>query len=156
MFRNILVALALTLASPAIAHDHHGVITATDAFSRATLPGAPVGGAYLTLTNTGEVDDRLLSASSEAAGRITLHKMAMDGDRMVMSALPDGLPLPAGESVTLSPSGMHLMLEDLTGPLKEGETITVTLAFEQADAMMVEVPVMALNADSAGHHHHHH
>lgn len=154
---------ALCTLSPALAQHSHGNaqaapgIAVTDGFARATLPGAPVGGAYLTLHNGGTEDDRLVSVSSPAAGRMAIHDMVMEGDTMKMTPLPDGLPLPAGETVTLEPSGKHLMLMDLTGPLTEGETLDVTLTFERADPVTVQLPIAAVNAggDAGGHGHHH-
>jgi len=118
-----------------------GDLAITGAFSRATLPNAPVGGAYLNITNNGAADDRLVSVSSPAAGVSQIHEMKMDGDVMKMNALPDGLVIPAGQTVKLEPGGYHLMLMELTGPLVEGQSITVTLTFEKAGAVDVQVPV---------------
>lgn len=153
MFRTLILALSLMIAGPVLAQDA-GAIAVSDAFARATLPGAPVGGVYMTLTNTGDDDDRLVKVTTGAAQEVTIHEMVMQGDTMRMAPLSDGLALPAGQSVTLAPSGMHLMLEDLAAPLKEGATIDVTLTFEQAAPLTVAVPVMALNAGQTHHHHH--
>ncbi|WP_435168839.1 copper chaperone PCu(A)C [Falsirhodobacter sp. 1013] len=153
MFRTLILALSLLIAGPVLAQGT-GAISVSDAFARATLPGAPVGGVYMTLTNTGDDDDRLLKATTDAAQEVTLHQMVMQGDTMRMAPLSDGLDLQAGQSVTLAPSGMHLMLEDLAAPLKEGAPIDVTLTFEQGPPLTVAVPVMALNAGQAHHHHH--
>ena len=46
-----------------------GALELSGPFSRATLPNAPVGAAYLSITNTGDSDDRLISAASPVAGR---------------------------------------------------------------------------------------
>lgn len=153
MFRTLILALSLTLAGPVLAQDA-GAITVSDPFARATLPGAPVGGVYMTLTNMAGSDDRLVKVTTDAAQEVTLHEMVMQGDTMRMAPLPDGLALPAGRSVTLAPSGRHLMLEGLAAPLKEGDMIDVTLTFEQAPPLTVTVPVMALNAGRRHHAHH--
>jgi uncharacterized protein YcnI/copper(I)-binding protein len=118
-----------------------GDLEITGAFTRATLPNAPVAGGYLTITNKGAADDRLVSVSTPAAGTSQIHEMKMDGDVMKMNELPDGLVIPAGESVALAPGGFHLMFMDLTGPLVEGESVTVTLTFEKAGAVEVQLPV---------------
>ncbi|WP_128255352.1 copper chaperone PCu(A)C [Falsirhodobacter deserti] len=149
MFRTLIAVAAFALASPALAAEAQ--VAVTDAFARATLPGAPVGGAYMTLT--ADADDRLVSASTDAAGTVSIHEMTMKGGRMQMRAA-NGLPLPADTAVTLAPSGTHLMLEDLAAPLIEGQTITLKLTFENAAPVEVEVPVRAINAQQ-GHHHHH-
>jgi len=121
-------------------------------FARATLPNQPVGGGYVTITNKGSTADRLVSATSPAAGMVQIHEMAMEGDVMKMRELPDGLEIPAGQSVTLSPGGLHLMFMKLNGPFKQGSTIPVTLNFEKAGSVEVELPVMPANAEApAGH-----
>jgi len=118
-----------------------GDLAISGAFTRATLPNAPVGGAYLNITNNGAADDRLVSVSTPAAGMSQIHEMKMDGDVMKMNELPDGLVVPAGQTVKLEPGGYHLMLMKLTGPLVEGQTITVTLTFEKAGKVDVELPI---------------
>ncbi|MDB6452910.1 copper chaperone PCu(A)C [Falsirhodobacter sp. 20TX0035] len=153
MLRPLTLVLSLALAGPALAQDANP-IAVRDAFARATLPGAPVGGVYMTLTNTGAADDRLVSATTDAAQAVSLHEMVMKDDTMRMAPLPDGLPLPAGEAVALAPSGKHLMLENLAKPLVQGATIDVTLTFEQAAPLTIAVPVMAVNAGKMQHHHH--
>lgn len=118
-----------------------GDLEITGAFTRATLPNAPVGGGYLTITNRGGADDRLVSVSTPAAGMSQIHEMKMEGDVMKMNELPDGLVIPAGGSVALAPGGYHLMFMDLTGPFVEGQSITVTLTFEKAGAVDVQLPI---------------
>jgi len=169
LIRSALVALSLLVGSalPGLAADTTiGDLTITGAFTRATLPNAPVGGAYLTITNSGTADDRLVSASTPAAGMTQIHEMKMDGDVMKMNELPDGLVIPAGQSVALEPGGYHLMLMQLTGPLVEGTKVPVTLTFEKAGTVEVEVdvggiaakePAMdhAMHGDNGGGHHDH-
>lgn len=128
-----------------------GALEISGGFSRATMPNAPVGGGFMTITNTGAEADRLVSVTSAAAGRVEVHQMEMQGDVMRMRALPDGLPIPAGETVELKPGGFHIMLMDLTQTLVEGESITLTLTFERAGAVEVPLAIGALNARAPGH-----
>jgi hypothetical protein len=144
----------LFVIAPAFAHNgvvHLGPINISAPFSRATLPNAPVGGGYLTIENTGTEDDRLVSATSSVAGETQIHEMAMEGDVMKMRHLHDGLPIPAGETVTLAPGGLHIMLMNLQQKLVEGESITITLTFEKAGTVDVELPVLGAAARSVGH-----
>jgi len=120
-----------------------GALEISGAFSRATLPNAPVGGGYLSITNTGASDDRLVSVATPVAGTSQIHEMKMDGDVMRMNELPDGLAIPAGETVELAPGGYHLMFMDLQQPLVEGESFPVTLTFEKAGSVEVELQVGA-------------
>ena len=156
MLRLVQAALAATLLliTPAFAHNgvvHLGPLNISAPFTRATLPNAPVGGAYLTIENTGTEDDRLVSATSPVAATVQIHDMAMEGNVMKMRHLTDGLPIPAGETVTLAPGGLHIMLMNLEGKLVEGETITITLTFEKAGTVDVELPVLGAAARSADH-----
>lgn len=133
-----------------------GDLEVSGAFTRATLPNAPVGGGFMTITNTGIEPDRLVSASSPVAGVAQLHEMKMEGDVMKMGELPDGIAIPAGETVTLEPGGLHIMLMDLKAPLVEGEEVPVTLTFEKAGTVEVLLEVAGSAADAPIEDHGHH
>jgi copper(I)-binding protein len=157
MNRILLGALSLLLLAfplPSLGQNSVtvGALEISGAFSRATLPNAPVGAGYLTILNTGEQDDRLVSATSPVAGVVQLHEMKMEGDVMKMAELPDGIPVPAGSTVTLQPGGLHIMLMDLNQPLVEGSDVPVTLTFEKAGTIEVQLAVGAMNADQASGH----
>lgn len=161
MIRLLRAAIAATLlvVAPAFAHDgvtHLGAINISLPFTRATLPNAPVGGGFLTIENEGPEADRLVSATSAVAGDTQIHEMAMEGEVMKMRELPDGLEIPAGETVVLAPGGFHIMFMGLKQPFVEGETVPVTLTFEKAGSVEVLLPVEAAAADAPtamGHAH---
>jgi copper(I)-binding protein len=156
-FARIALASAVLFATPVVAHNgviHHELLNISEPFSRATLPNAPVGGGYLTIENRGKTADRLVSVSSEVAAETQIHEMAMDGDVMRMRQLPDGVEIPAGETVVLAPGGVHIMLMGLKQPFVEGATIPVILNFEQSGPVEVELNVLGPGADSAGHGEH--
>jgi len=162
MIRRLSAALAAVIlfASPSFAEEdatHIGNLAVSAPFTRATLPNAPVGGGYLTIENTGTEPDRLVSITSPVSNDVEVHTMTMDGDVMTMKALDGALEIPAGETVTLAPSGLHIMFMNITQPFVEGETVPVTLNFEKAGALDLELPVLGPAADGpmAGHHHHH-
>jgi hypothetical protein len=145
------LAAAILIVTPAFAHNgvvHLGPLNISVPFTRATLPNAPVGGGFFTVENTGTEADRLVSASSSVAKDTQIHSMAMEGDVMKMRELPDGLEIPAGETVVLSPGGFHLMFMGLNQAFVEGETVTVTLTFEKAGTVDVVLPVMTSAADA--------
>lgn len=126
-----------------------GDLTLSGPFSRATLPNAPVAAGFLRIENRGTEDDRLLSATSEAAGETQIHEMVMVEDVMRMRPLADGLVIPAGGAVDLSPGGFHLMFMDLREPFVEGRTVDVTLTFERAGSIDVPLAVGAPDAEMA-------
>jgi len=133
----------------------HGKLHLTKAWARSTPKAAPTGGGYLTIENTGTADDRLVSASSPAAKRVEVHRMWMDGDVMRMKELENGLPLPAGKSVELKPGGYHLMFMRIEKPFLVGETVKVTLTFEKAGPVTLDLPVKKFDRKkmSMGHEH---
>ncbi len=122
-----------------------GDLTLTQAFTRATLPNAPVAGGFVVITNNGAVDDRLIAATSPISNETQIHEMAVENDVMKMRELPTGLAIAAGETVNLVPGGYHVMFMDLNGPLVEGDTVDVRLTFEVAGEVDVQMPVGATN-----------
>jgi len=120
-------------------------------WARATPPSAPAGGGFLKITNTGTAPDRLVSASSPAADIVQVHEMKMDGAVMRMREVEKGLEIPAGGTVTLAPGGFHLMMMGLKGPLKQGTNVPVTLVFEKAGKIEIELSVAGLGATQPSH-----
>jgi copper(I)-binding protein len=136
---------AATTAAPVAV----GSLEITSAYTRATLPNAPVGGGYLTITNNGTEADRLLSGSVDFAAELQVHEMALVDNVMKMRQLGDGLDIPAGQSVELKPGGFHLMFMKLNTPLVEGTSVPVTLTFEKAGTVTLDFLVAAPAAKSA-------
>jgi periplasmic copper chaperone A len=118
-----------------------GDITVSGAWTKAMLPGQPAGGGYLTIENKGAVADKLIGATSPVTQNLQIHEMAMDGDVMKMRELPDGLEVPAGGKVELKPGGFHLMFMDMKEAFKKGGNVSVTLKFEKAGEVTVDLPV---------------
>lgn len=158
MNRLTTVAAACTLAlttllatTVATAHDYtQGDIIVDHPWSRPTPPGTPMGVGYMAITNNGDQDVTLKSATTPRAKAVSIHQSMMHGDMMRMQPLKDGLTIPAGETVEFKPHSYHLMLEKLTAPLKEGERVPLTLSFEGAESMEVELAVEPM--DGGGHH----
>lgn len=143
--------VAAAPAAPAFAHSVTvGALSLTDLWTRATPPGAPSAVGYLTITNTGKEPDRLLSATSGAAAKGELHIMAVKDGIMTMGPVADGIVIPAGGSVTLAPSGLHIMFITLKDGLKEGGRMPVTLTFEKAGKVDTFLHVLAISAKGPG------
>jgi copper(I)-binding protein len=151
--RAIAIVSLVVLVPVASAHEFKGgTLEIGHPWSRATLPGAKVAAGYLTVKNSGTEEDRLLSASSEIAGKTEIHEMNVDAQGiMTMRPLAEPLVIPAGGEVKLAPKGLHVMFMDLTSQPKEGETFSATLTFEKAGAIDVE-----FNVDKAGGDHDQH
>ena len=143
---------AVALASPlAAAHGYEkGDVRIRHPWTRATPPGAKVGAGYFEIRNLGTTPDRLVGASSPVAERVELHVTTREGEIMKMRELKS-LNVPARERLTLSPGGPHLMLVNLKQPLDKGGRVPVTLRFERAGEIPIELEVQA--ADSRKPHH---
>ena len=112
------------------------------------VPGRP-GAAYLTIRNGGEA--RVLkSVSTAKAERAEIHESKMEGGVMRMGKL-DGLPLPAGATVSLAPGGMHIMLFGLDPALKAGDTIPLDLEFADGTTMRVQAKAQSIGDGGVSH-----
>jgi copper(I)-binding protein len=104
------------------------------------------GGVFLTVVNGTAQDDRIIGGSSPAAALVEIHQTIDDNGIMRMRQLADGLAIPAGGRVMLQPGGLHIMLMNLAAPLREGDTVALTLVFEQAGERTLQVPVVGMDA----------
>jgi copper(I)-binding protein len=121
-----------------------GDLAITQGWSRAAGQGGQ-GAGYLTIANHGAAPDRLLSASSPAARSVELHTHIHEGEVMRMRPV-SAIEIPPGQTVTLRPGGLHLMLVGLARPLRQGETVPVTLRFERAGEVPMTLAVLAAGA----------
>ncbi|MBR0680799.1 copper chaperone PCu(A)C [Roseomonas eburnea] len=146
------LAIALTLATlPALAHDYTaGDIAIGNPWTRAASANGN-GAGFMTLRNRGTQPDRLLSAASPAARVVELHTHVREGDVMRMRPVAD-IPVPAGGMAELRPGGLHVMLIGLTAPLQQGARVPLTLRFERAGDVQVELTVESAGARGPGHH----
>lgn len=153
MRRAASLAMAAFLLAPASARAALPV-AAENAWVRASPPHATATAAYLTLTAT--ADDRLIGVTTPAAAAASLHESRSEGGVARMRPL-DGLDLPAGRRVALSPAGYHIMLTGLRAPLRPGQEVTLRLVFRHAAPLEVPARVMPLGRAPAsampGHEH---
>lgn len=122
-------------------------IQVEDSWARESPPTVTNGAAYMTLINQGDTADRLIAASSEVAEVIELHAHLMEGNVMQMRQV-EAIEVNPGESTLLEPGGLHVMLIGLTAPLKAGQRFPLTLEFEQAGTIPIEVEVRKMDAHS--------
>ena len=138
--RFVGAVLALGMAHAAAAQG----LEVSDAWARASAGGAQAGAVYLTIQSP--TADRLTATTTPAAQKAGLHTMSMDGGVMKMREL-DGIDIPAGQKVVLKPGGLHIMLEGLAQPLREGQSFPLTLSFDKAGTRQVTVAVGKISAD---------
>ena len=135
----------------AAAHEQKlGDLVLHHAWSRANPAGAKSGAVFVTIENTGDMPDQLLSASSDVAAMTEIHQMSMENDIMVMK--PAGiLDIPAHGKVELKPHGLHIMLMGLKQRFAEGDTFAVTLTFAKAGSVTLQVVVDKVDAMGSAH-----
>ncbi|WP_236571433.1 copper chaperone PCu(A)C [Rhodovarius lipocyclicus] len=149
------VSFLVLPASPGQAHDFQaGEVAIGHPWTRAVGASAPTAAGYMVLRNEGAVPDRLMAASSPMARAIEMHHMSMTDGIMRMRPLPDGIVLPTGQSVRLEPGGLHLMLVGPIGGLAQGTRVPVTLRFERAGEVTVELAVEAAGSRASAHQGH--
>lgn len=119
-------------------------------WSRAMPPVATTGATYFHIVNTSAAPDRLLSTASPVAERVELH-MHEHVDGVMKMRHVDAVDLPAHGEAVFEPGGLHVMLIGLRQPLVEGEHFPLTLGFERAGEVTVEVQVQS--ASHGGHSH---
>ena len=154
MFIRILplIAAAALFASPAWAQDYKlGSLQISQPWTRATAPTAKAGGGFVTITNKGTAPDRLIAARSTVSDKVEIHEMKMDGNVMRMRELDKGLEIAPGATVELKPGGLHIMFMELKAPFAKDAKVPVTLVFEKAGSIDVEMPVQAMGAQPGKH-----
>lgn len=130
-----------------------GPITVSSPWTRAAGQGG-TGAGYMTLRNTGPAPDRLVAARAAIARTVELHTHLHENGVMRMRPVP-AIDLPPGQEVLLRPSGLHLMLIGLTAPLQQGQRIPVTLVFEKAGEVEVQLSIEGAGARGPATPHRH-
>lgn len=117
-----------------------GEVEVAQPWARDSAGGTANAAVFMIITSP--APDRLIAASSPMAQKTDLMTMKSEGGAMGMAYI-DGIGLPAGQAVSLDPSGLHVWFEKLKQPLKAGDTFALTLEFEKAGKREVIVPVIA-------------
>ncbi|NGM44459.1 copper chaperone PCu(A)C [Rhodobacter sp. SGA-6-6] len=138
---GLIAALMISTAAHA-----HGVTKGDIEIIHPNIPqpaaGAKAAGGYMGISNEGTEADRLIAVETEAAGKAELHISEIGDDGVAtMRHLPEGIEIPAGDTVVLERGGLHVMLMGLTGPLTEGDMVKATLVFEHAGKVEMEFMV---------------
>ncbi len=142
MLSRLLITALLTLPLANVwAHDYQiAELHIEHPWARALPPNAKAGAAYLVIDNQGSHADRLVGASSPVADKVEMHTIVHQGEVMKMQKL-ELVDLPAQTKIAFAPGQNHLMLFGLKQPLVAGERFAVTLEFEQAGKVEVQVAV---------------
>lgn len=120
-------------------------LVATEAYARAVPPGQTNSAVFMQLQNTDRQAHALVKAASPVAKVVELHNHLNDNGVMKMRQV-EQIELPAGKTVALKPGSFHIMLIGLKQPLKVGETVELSLSFEDGTSLQLSAPVQEVAA----------
>lgn len=150
--------LAASLPLGAFAAGAADGISVVNPYVRMAPPGAMATGAFMVIKNTADKDARLVKAESSASKVAELHTHINDGGVMKMRPVP-AIDIKAKGEAVLQPGGLHVMLIDLKGPMKEGDKVAITLGFDDGSSKRIDAPVTksapmpGMSMDPAMHKH---
>jgi copper(I)-binding protein len=113
---------------------------------RAVTLEYPRGGAYeagddarldMAIVNDGTETDTLTSVEGDGFGSAEITGARAEGE----TTAPTQIEIPAGESVFVGENGVRVELMDLSEGITTGQALEVTLTFEKAGDITVNVPV---------------
>ena len=160
---NIVLRLCSTLllagAGTAFAAGAADSVNVVDPYVRMMPPGARATAAFMVLKNGGDKDARLVKAESPAARAVELHTHINDGGMMKMRPVA-AIEVKAKGETALQPGSYHIMLIDPVAAMKDGDTVAITLGFDDGSSRKVEPLVKKPDAappamSHAGHEHMH-
>lgn len=122
-----------------------GKISITGVSSRVVLDN---GAVYMTISNSGDTPDALVKASASIAGTTELHQTVTEGNTTRMEPV-QSIEIPAGGQVVLKKGGLHVMMMKVQPGIKVGDKFSLTLTFEKAGSVTLEVTVAEI-AESGG------
>ena len=132
-----------------------GNLTVSGAWARQSFGKAANSAGFMLIKNTGTTDDKLIGVSSNISKKTELHTHIRDGQVMKMRRVKGGIAVPKGGSAELKPGGLHIMFIGLKEPLKAGTRFPVTLKFEKAGELTIELGAqkmaMPANMDKMNH-----
>lgn len=120
---------------------------------RESSAAVPVSAAYGRIRNSGSGAVRLIGGDTPLAGRVEIHTVVTENGVTRMRPLPDGLAIPAGGEVELRPGGDHIMLMDLKRPIRNGEQVPLTLRFDRAPALTIQLDARSATQSAHGGQH---
>lgn len=152
-FARLLPLLLLAVVGPARAD-----VIASDAWSRATVPGATTAAGYMVLTNNGSDERKLLKITSPVCDTVSLHRSSVNSEGKARMWPVGSLEIRAGEAVRFEPNGLHVMFTGIKSPFKVGDKVPLMLTFEGDEKQIAEFtvqlevrPLVPRSADGHGH-----
>lgn len=142
MPKIILSAITLAVFTLIGSLAHADSIKIHDPYMFSSRPNAPTSAAFMTIHNHSDHADHLLDVRSDIAARTQLHSHEMNAEGVLqMTHMADGFEMAPHSELRLSRGGNHVMFMGMKAPLIDGETLEITLVFEIAGEVVVQVLV---------------
>jgi copper(I)-binding protein len=129
-------------------------ISVQDPYVRLAPPNAPATGAFMVIRNAGDKDVKVVKADNPVSKVTELHTHLNEGGVMKMRPV-SAIEVKAKGEAVLKPGGLHVMLIDLKAPMKEGDTVPLTLTFDDGSTKKVDARVVKPTAAPAPMEHKH-
>ncbi|MBA1202977.1 copper chaperone PCu(A)C [Pseudomonas capeferrum] len=159
MLKHALVVAVLLLPGAfANAHEYtQGDLHIAHPWSLELPPNAPNVAAYFIVHNNGSEDDRLLGVDSPITDDAQLHEHVKTTSGLMKMQPVSSVEVAAGQDLTFMPSAYHVMLMQPKDRslLREGKRFPLTLHFEKAGDITVDVAVQKQAPPAQGHDHAH-
>lgn len=148
--QTLLLSAFTLFSAQTLAHEYNaGDIEIDHPWSREAPPTATVIAGFFQLKNNAQQDDYLINASTPVAKRVEIHTHEMSDGMMQMKQI-DRVKIAAQETVMFKPGSYHLMIFNPEKAYKQGERFPMTLTFQNAGEVQVELAV-----EKNGHLHAH-
>lgn len=152
----LLLSVVFIFATAGCVADDSPDITLADPWVRSSDASVVGGmsGAFMKLTNNSDQVVTLVGGSSNVAGMVEIHETVMAAEGMQMQEIGAGLQIPAGQTITLQPGGMHVMLMNLSQDIAAGDLVEITLNFDGGDTQTMFFTATAKPSEAGDEQYH--
>ena len=130
-------------------------VSVQDPYVRLAPPNAAATAAFMVIRNTGDKDVKVVKADNPVSKATELHTHLNEGGVMKMRPVP-AIEIRAKGEAVLRPGGLHVMMIDLKAPMKEGDSVPITLTFDDGSSKQVDAKVLRATAVPAPTEHKQH
>lgn len=137
----LFVVLLLSLILVACGSGDQEGIVVDEVWGRPSPSSASNAAFYMAIKNNGQDEDTLIGASIDICGATELHLSSIDDAGVMSMQQVEQISVPAGETSTLEPGGLHVMCIDRQADLTPGDGVIISLSFDRAGEIVVEAVI---------------
>ncbi len=152
LMRQLSILLGLiVIATVSVATAGQHAVVVHDPWVKEAPPSAEVLAAYMSLKNTGDKSQVVISVSSPAFEHVRMHKSEILAGMAQMVHI-ENLDIPPHGQVEFKPGGYHFMLIGKKQPLSAGDEVSLTLLFSDRSELTIIAKVLKNMGDDAMDH----